>query len=222
MVLNILNKLNLATVNVFFVAKKKKNAYEAFRLPDKLDENAKNKYLENLRESVKDKKPGKYGFMLDSKTEIPKIETKSIEIWKSICESISKAKFLDKKNFSDDYQMIVLDYAYEEKGNVFHLYLAAKHIKVSNWYKKGFMYSITANKLVEGKTDIIVLNNSIDAIICNSDTYILNKGNFETIFNYYEAAKKRWKAANRKFRSGNFYRIAIFFTIRLFLAKPES
>lgn len=109
-------------------------------------------------------------------------------------DSLKKADddnvFLQNDNFDDDYSVIVIDFSYRSNDEIIHTYLVSKYMKTDTWYKKGFKFAFTANGLVEKKNEIIVLNGCIDVVINGATTVILNEKNFESLFNYFEAAKK--------------------------------
>lgn len=190
---NILSRLSNSTVNVFFVQKVKKNVYTAYRLPNGLDNEIKTKYSGNLSNFVSGKTIGDYDFVHKDKNQIPKIPLESVEVWShvlsSVNEAISKGALLKKSNFSDDYKMLVIDCVYTENGEISHFYLIAKYMKPDTWYKKGLKFGFTADAIIEKKSDIIVLNGCLDAVIFEDDLFVLQERNFEELFNYYEAAK---------------------------------
>lgn len=214
---NILTKLSNSTIIVFFVRKIKKNDYAAYRLPNGLDEDVKSKYTNNLSNFVAGKTVGDYDFVHKDKTRVPKIAIDSVEVWNhvlsSINHSVANGVLLKRSNFSDDYKMIVIDCTYVEGETITHFYLIAKYMKPDTWYKKGLKFGFTADTIVEKKSDIIVLNGCLDAVIFGDDLFVLQERNFEELFNYYEAAKTLVSSNKDSIESWPFMANAdIFFT----------
>lgn len=187
---NILRNLRNSSFSLYLVKKEKKNVYTSFRLPNGIEDEVKNTYMQNIENFTANREYSNYDFVHKEKGKIVRLDTNSIDSWCFIKECIKSRSILSKQNFSDDYKMIIIDCSYEDNKMIKHTYLIAKYMKIANWYKKGIKIAFTSNGLVEKKDDIIALNGCIDAIICDENTFVLVERNFEEIFNYFEAAKK--------------------------------
>lgn len=190
----LINNLRNASVRLYLLKKDGRKKFAAFRLPNGIDDDVKEKYCSNLEHFTYGRSFGTYDFVHTEKNALIEHETKKISMWINMQDSLKKADddnvFLQNDNFDDDYSVIVIDYSYRSKDEIIHTYLVSKYMKTDTWYKKGFKFAFTANGLVEKKNDIIVLNGCIDVVIDRGTTIILNEKNFENLFNYFESAKK--------------------------------
>lgn len=190
----LMKNLRNASVRLYLLKKDGRKKFVAYRLPNGIDNDIKEKYCSNLEHFIDGRPFGTYDFVHTEKNTLIELETEKISMWTSMQESLKKADdenvFLHNKNFDDDYSVIVIDYSYRVEDKIIHTYLVSKYMKTDTWYKKGFKFAFTADGLVEKKNEIIVLNGCIDVVINGDTTVIINEKNFENLFNYFEAAKK--------------------------------
>lgn len=190
----LINNLRKASVRIYLLKKNGRKNFIAFRIPNGIDDDIKNKYCTNLEHFTEGRSFGAYDFVHAEKNILIELETKKISMWTSMQESLKKADddnvFLKKDNFDDDYSVIVIDYSYRVNDEIIHTYLISKYMKADTWYRKGYKFGFTANGLVEEKDKIIVLNGCIDVVINGNSTIVLNEKSFENLFNYFESAKK--------------------------------
>ncbi len=190
----LLNNLRVANVSLYLLKKEGRTKLAAYRLPNGIDDDIKDKYRSNFEHFIDGRSFGTYDFVHSEKNALIELETGKIPLWTSMLDSIEKAKddgvLLQKDNFDDDYSVIVIDFSYQTNDQIVHTYFVSKYMKTDTWYKKGVKFAFTANGVEKGKQDIIVLNGCIDVVINSNKTIVLNERNFEYLFNYYEAAKK--------------------------------
>lgn len=190
----LIKNLRHANVCLYLLKKEGRTKFIAYRLPNGIDEDVKEKYCSNFESSIEGRSIGTYDFVHSDKNALIELETSKIPLWTRMQESIEKANedsvFLQKDNFDDNYSVIIIDFSYRANQEIIHTYFVSKYMKIYAWYKKGIMFAFTANGIEERKQDIVILNGSIDVVIDEGQTIILNEKNFETLFNYYEAAKK--------------------------------
>jgi hypothetical protein len=190
----LLNNLRSANVSLYLLKKEGRKTFAAYRLPNGIDEDIREKYRSNFEHFIAGRSFGTYDFVHSEKNALIELETSKIPLWTSMFESIIKANddgvLLQKDNFDDDYSVIVIDFSYQTNDRVLHTYFVSKYMKTDTWYKKGVKFAFTANGVEKEKQDIIVLNGCIDVVINSNKTMVLNERNFEYLFNYYEAAKK--------------------------------
>lgn len=191
---DLLNSLRYANVTLYLLKKEGRKKFVAYRLPNGIDEEIKEKYLSNFEHFTAGRQFKAYDFVHNEKNALVELETCTIPLWTSILDSICKANddgvFLQKNNFDDDYFVIIIDFSYRTNDQIAHTYFVSKYMKTDTWYKKGVKFAFTANGVEKGKEDIIVINGCIDVVINSDKTIVLNEKNFESLFNYYEAAKK--------------------------------
>ena len=187
-------ELRKATVNLYLLKKVTRKSFEAFRLPNGINDDIREKYCSNLELFVDGRSFAAFDFVHTTKNALIEIGTEKIIMWVAMQESIRKSDeegvLLGKETFDDDYSIIVIDFAYTENDDIKHIYFVSKYLKTETWYKKGMKFAFTADGLVEKKGDILVLNGCIDAVILDDISIVLNENNFESMFNYYESAKK--------------------------------
>ena len=187
-------KLRQATVKLYLVKKAKKGLFEAYRLPNGIDDDVKEKYCSNLAHFTEGRTFSVYDFVHKEKNSLVELETNKVERWSVLKDSLITADrdnmLLNGSTFNDDYNIIIVDFGYRENETIEHVYLISKYMKTETWYKKGLKFAFTANGLVEKREDIIVLSGCIDVVLTKEKIVVLNEKNFEDIFNYYETAKK--------------------------------
>ena len=190
----LIKNLRGAAVRLYLLKKEGRKNFSAFRMPNGINDDIKEKYCTNLEHFVDGRSFGTYDFVHTEKNALIELETEKVSMWTSMQASLKKADddnvFLQVDNFDDDYSVIVIDYSYRVENKIVHTYIISKYMKTDTWYKKGVKFAFTANGLVEKKDEIIVLNGCIDVVINGDSMVILNEKNFENIFNYFEAAKK--------------------------------
>lgn len=190
----LLDKLREASVSLYLLKKDGRTKFIAYRLPNGIDDEIKEKYCSNLEHSVDGRSFGTYDFVHTEKNSLIELETAKIDLWANMLESINEANdnntFLQKGNFDDDYSVIIIDFSCQSDNEILHTYFVSKYIKTDTWYKKGIKFAFTTNGIKEEKQDIVVLNGCIDTVINTDKTMILNEKSFESLFNYFEAAKK--------------------------------
>lgn len=190
----LLDKLCAVNVNLYLLKKEGRTKFVAYRLPNGIDKDIKEKYLSNFEHFIDGRSYVPYDFVHSEKNALIELETDKIPLWKNMLDSIERANddgsFLQKDNFDDDYSVIIIDFFYLAIDEIVHKYFVSKYMKTDTWYKKGIKFAFTANGVEKGKQDIIVLNGCIDVAIDSDKAIILNEKNFESLFNYYEAAKK--------------------------------
>ena len=187
-------KLRQATVKLYLIKKAKKGLFEAYRLPNGIDDDVKEKYCSNLAHFTEGRTFSVYDFVHKEKNSLVELETNKVERWSVLKDSLITADrdnmLLNGSTFNDDYNIIIVDFGYRENETIEHVYLISKYMKTETWYKKGLKFAFTANGLVEKREDIIVLSGCIDVVLTKEKIVVLNEKNFEDIFNYYETAKK--------------------------------
>ena len=190
----LIKNLRGASVRLYLLKKEGRKNFSAFRMPNGINDDIKEKYCTNLEHFIDGRSFGTYDFVHTEKNALIELETEKVSMWTSMKASLKKADddnvFLQTDNFDDDYSVIVIDYSYRVESEIVHTYIISKYMKTDTWYKKGVKFAFTANGLVEKKDEIIVLNGCIDVVINGNSIVILNEKNFENIFNYFEAAKK--------------------------------
>ena len=190
----LIKNLRGASVRLYLLKKEGRKNFSAFRLPNGIDNDIKEKYCTNLEHFIDGRSFGTYDFVHTEKNALIELETEKVSLWTSMQASLKKADdenvFLKNDIFDDDYSVIVIDYSYRVESKIVHTYIISKYMKTDTWYKKGVKFAFTANGLVEKKSEIIVLNGCIDVVISGDSIVILNEKNFENLFNYFEAAKK--------------------------------
>ncbi len=189
-----IKKLRDANVNVYLLKKATRKSFEAFRLPNGINNDIREKYCDNFEHFIDGRDFATYDFVHTTKNALIKIETEKVLAWTAMQESIQKSDeegvLLGKETFDDNYSIIVIDFAVSENDEVKHTYFVSKYFKTETWYKKGVKFAFTADGLVEKKGEILVLSGCIDTVVCDNALIVLNESNFESIFNYYESAKK--------------------------------
>ena len=204
----LIKNLRDASVRLYLLKKEGRKNFSAFRMPNGINDDIKEKYCTNLEHFIDGRSFGTYDFVHTEKNALIELETEKVSMWTSIQASLKKADdenvFLKNDNFDDDYSVIVIDYSYRVGSEIVHTYIISKYMKTDTWYKKGVKLGFTANGLVEKKDEIIVLNGCIDVVINGDSMVILNEKNFENIFNYFEAAKKMVEDAKPQIQNWTF------------------
>jgi len=181
-------------VKVYLLKKQGRKHFEAFILPNGIDDEVRQTYKNNLISFLNGKTIAEYDFLFKRENAVVVIQGDNLEIKNTFIECIqtatAEAKILNINTFGDDYSTIVIELQNNINNQIEKMYLFAKYMKVETWYKKGVKYGFTANNLIEKKTDILVLNGCIDAILLENEILVLQERNFESIFNYYETAKQ--------------------------------
>jgi hypothetical protein len=190
----LIKNLRGASVRLYLLKKEGRKNFSAFRLPNGIDNDIKEKYCTNLEHFIDGRSFGTYDFVHTEKNALIELETEKVSLWTSMQASLKKADdeniFLQTDNFDDDYSVIVIDYSYRVESEIVHTYIISKYMKTDTWYKKGVKFAFTANGLVEKKSEIIVLNGCIDVVINGDSIVILNEKNFENLFNYHGNGKE--------------------------------
>ena len=217
----LINNLRNSTVRLYLLKKEGRKKFVAFRLPNGINDDIKERYCSNLEHFIDGRSFGTYDFVHEEKNALIELEIKEISMWTSIQEALKKSDdenvFLQNDNFDDDYSVIVIDFSRNLNNEIVHTYLIAKYMKTETWYKKGFKFAFTANGVVENESEIIVLNGCIDVVINKDTIIILNEKNFENLFNYYESAKKMVDEAKPNIEKWTFLT-----SVDVFFAKATS
>lgn len=108
----------------------------------------------------------------------------------AINEAISNNKILNKSNFSDNYNIILISFSIVPDDDIKTIWLAAQYRKVDTWYKRSIRFGFTTNTIKEQSDDVFILNGTVDAVIFNDDIFVLQETSFEKIFNYFEKSKQ--------------------------------
>lgn len=185
-----------ANVQVYLI-KKQKDEYTCKIFPNQLKENIKEMYRENFNKFItfkdnnkqdKEKSVLPYDNIHTEKGTIQFDNINDNDIWLKVKKSIEEAKrtddLLNKKNLSDQYNMIVICFedCIDEKNE--KIYLIAKYIKIENWYKKSMKLSFAADKFKEFNKEIFILNGCIDCAIIEDEIYIFLENNVEVLFKF--------------------------------------
>ena len=217
----LINNLRNSTVRLYLLKKEGRKKFVAFRLPNGINDDIKERYCSNLEHFIDGRSFGTYDFVHEEKNALIELEIKEISMWTSIQEALKKSDdenvFLQNDNFDDDYSVIVIDFSRNLNNEIVHTYIIAKYMKKKTWYKKGFKFAFTANGVVEKESEIIVLNGCIDVVINKDTIIILNEKNFENLFNYYESAKKMVDEAKPNIEKWTFLT-----SVDVFFAKATS
>lgn len=181
-----------STIRVYLIQKNRASVenYSCVIFPNDLNEKIKKAYQDNYAQFTKNKSITDYDNIHQEKGSIQKASLSDIDEWcnlKSIMQKAdSKNIILDKKNFTDNYNVIVICFEDEVNAQIQQVYLVAQYRKVETWYKKSIKYGFTSNGLKEENREIHVLNGCIDTVIYNDEAYILQENQFYKLFNYYK------------------------------------
>lgn len=97
------------------------------------------------------------------------------------------------KNLSDKFNLDRLNFImiqlYNPEDNKC-MYLFEKYIHFTSKYKNSTKFTLNGNQAAPFKKDIITINPYIDAILLEDNYYILNRNNFNTIFNFKDVFYK--------------------------------
>ena len=184
-----------SNIRVYLLKKKGyKGNYEAVIFPNKLDQKVKTTYAENYQHFCAGKEIREYDSIHSEKDTIKKLALTELSYWNGMQESICIADrdqtLLEKRNFTDDYSVIVFICERVFGSNIKRAYLIAQYRKVESWYKRSVKFAFLSNTIVQKDEDIFVLNGCIDTAIVDDDVFVLREPAFEKIFNYYEKSKR--------------------------------
>lgn len=173
----------------------RKGKYEAVVFPNDLDKAIKENYANNFRNFCGEREIVDYDCLHSEKGAIKKLPLTDLNYWDNLFSAISEADEkkarLTKKNFTDNYSVIVI--SYQKKSNDkpnSRCFLIAQYRKIDSWYKRSLKYVIVGDKFKDSQDDIFVLNGCIDTAIIEDDVFILQENQFEKIFNFFEKAKQ--------------------------------
>lgn len=171
-----------------------KGQYEAVLFPNDIEKKIRETYAKNFETFCSDRNVTEYDCVHSEKDTIKKLSISDLSYWEAMLSAIKQAdterKILNKKNFTDDYSVIVLVYDNKHENLADRIYLVAQYRKVETWYKKSVLFGFVADTIKLKEEDIFVLNGCIDTAIIEEGVYVFQESSFEKVFNYYEKSKK--------------------------------
>ena len=187
-IINLLNNKKLTT-NVYLI-ENIKDTYKCIQFPNELNDKIKNKYISNFINFTEDRKIVDYDNIHYEKGTIQKVCTDDIDEWGKIKESFSEINSLNKKSFSNNYKLIVINFEFENNGKNECISMISKYKKVDTWYKNSFRFCFLGEVCKEFNEEIFVLNGCIDCLIYKENTFILVQNSFESLFKYDKKMRK--------------------------------
>jgi hypothetical protein len=101
---------------------------------------------------------------------------------------IDDSKVVDKGTNLNTLSFIIM-HLYDSK-NKKSVYFFEKYVHATSKYKTTSKFTLHGKKAVPFKDEILTINPIVDAILCDDNYYILNRKNFNSIFNFKDVFYK--------------------------------
>ena len=89
--IELIKNLRNASVRLYLLKKDGRKKFVAYRLPNGIDNDIKEKYCSNLEHFIDGRSFGTYDFVHTEKNMLIELETEKISMWTSMQESLKKA-----------------------------------------------------------------------------------------------------------------------------------
>lgn len=194
-ILNILNnfklhkdglEVNVMFVNSSFTRNKKYRGYTLLTdnqdiLPTVIDS------IEYLNDEISKRSFEKYDLELSMDDIVQVVENKKVingfELLSVMNESINdNDKILDENVRFDTLNFTVIQLYDSIEKKI--MYIFKKYVHPTSRYKSTLKYTLHGKKASPFKKDVLTINSLVDAILYEENYYILNRKNFNTIFNF--------------------------------------